>query len=151
MRSSRTSFRKRPSSSRSSVVRTPGLPLPRSARARSTQFRSDDSVRSRSRAAAPTDLPSSRTSRTAPALNSSVKLRRARFGFRSAMVDIVSTFRKMSTKPDQAQKPHRSAGASDETDGGTDVTTPKVSRTLSEIRKTVPATRSIGTKSQSSP
>src|SRR4029453_7253339 len=102
-RSSRTSFRKRPSSSRSLLVRTPGLPLPRSVRACSTQLRSDDSVRSRSRAAAPTDLPSSKTKRTAPALNSSVKLRRARFGFRSAMVDIVSTSRKMSTKPDQAQ------------------------------------------------
>ena len=37
--------------------------------------RSADSVRSRSRAAAPTVLPSSRTRRTAPALNSSVNCR----------------------------------------------------------------------------
>jgi hypothetical protein len=102
MRSSRTSLRKCPSSSRSLLVRTPGLPLPRAARACSTQLRSDDSVRSRSRAAAPTDLPSSKTKRTALALNSSVKLRRARFGCRSAMLDIVSTSRKMSTKADQA-------------------------------------------------
>src|SRR4030095_5553846 len=61
MRSSRTSFRKRPSSSRSLLVRMPGLPLPRSARACSTQFRSDDSVRSRSRGAAPTGVPSATT------------------------------------------------------------------------------------------
>ena len=43
------------------------------------------------------------TNRTAPALNSSLKLRRARFLFGSAIVDIVSAFRKVSTKPDQAQ------------------------------------------------
>ena len=47
--------------------------------------------------------PSSRTSRTAFALNSSVKLRRDRFRFVSGIVDIVSAFRKVSTKPDQAQ------------------------------------------------
>ena len=40
--------------------------------------------------------------RTALALKSSVKLRRVRRGLLSAMVDIVSTFRKMSTKADQA-------------------------------------------------
>jgi hypothetical protein len=98
----RFSFRSRLSSSRSAVVRAPGLPRPVSARACSTQFRSDDSVRSRSQAVAGTVLPSSSTSRTAPALNSSLKLRRVRFRFVSAIVDIVSAFRKVSTKPDQA-------------------------------------------------
>jgi hypothetical protein len=33
-----------------------------------------------------------------------VKLRRTRFGFRSAIVDIVSTFQKVSTKSDQAHR-----------------------------------------------
>ena len=51
-------------------------PCVRSARARSTHSRSAVSVRSRSRAAAPTVLPSSRTRRTALALNSSVNWRR---------------------------------------------------------------------------
>jgi hypothetical protein len=41
------------------------------------------------------------TSRTAPALNSSVKLRRVRFGFLSDIVEIVFAFRKVSTKPGQ--------------------------------------------------
>jgi hypothetical protein len=40
-----------------------------------------------------------------------VKLRRVLFAFRSAMVDIVSTSRKMSTKPDQAQVPAVAADA----------------------------------------
>ena len=48
-------------------------------------------------------LPSSRTSRTAPALNSSVKLRRVPFRFVSAIVDIVSPIGKMSTESDQTQ------------------------------------------------
>ena len=69
----------------------------------STHFRSDDSVRSRSRAAAPTVFPSSSTRRMAPALNSSVKLRRVRFRFVSDIVDIVSAFRIVSTQSDQAQ------------------------------------------------
>ncbi len=68
IRSSRFSFRSFPSSSRSALVRTPGLPLPRSARARSTQLRSADAVRSRSRATCGIVVPSSRTRRTAPAL-----------------------------------------------------------------------------------
>src|SRR4029453_577012 len=59
-------------------------------------------VKSRPGAAAPTVFPSSSTSRTAPALNSSVKLRRVRFDCLSAIVDIVSAFRKGSAKPDQA-------------------------------------------------
>jgi hypothetical protein len=95
-------LRRRANSSRSAVVR-PVLPLVRSARACSTQLRSDDSVRPRSRAAAATLWPSSRTRRMAPALKSSVKLRRVRLGFVSGMVDIVSASRKMSTKSDQAQ------------------------------------------------
>jgi hypothetical protein len=41
-----------------------------------------------------------------------VKLRRTRFGFRSAMLDIVSTSRKMSTKPDQAQTQADARGGS---------------------------------------
>ena len=49
VRSTRTSFRRRRSSSRSSVV-SPVRPFVRSARARSTQFRKADSVKSSSRA-----------------------------------------------------------------------------------------------------
>lgn len=85
-------------------VSTPGFPVPPSARARATQVRSEDSVRpNRLRAAAATDSPSSRTKRTAPALNSSVKLRPRRRAGLSDMVDIVSPFWKMSTKADQAK------------------------------------------------
>ena len=67
MRNSRLSLRKAASSVRSSVV-SPVLPLVRSARACSTQLRSDDSVNPKSRAAAATVFPSSRTRRTAPVL-----------------------------------------------------------------------------------
>src|SRR5262245_56537534 len=104
----RFSFRRRASSSRSAVVR-PVLPCVRSARARLTQARSAVSVRSRSRAARPTLLPSSSTSRTAWALKSSSNCRRGRrrLGVSAIARDIVSTFRKMSTKPDQAQAPRR--------------------------------------------
>ena len=43
---------------------------------------------------------------TAPTLNSSVKLRRARFYlFPSSMVDTVSAFRSVSTKPGEAHLP----------------------------------------------
>src|SRR5713101_4394312 len=52
-------------------------------------------------------LPSSRTSRTAPALNSAVNARRARRPFRASssfMRDIVSTFHQVSTKSGQAQE-----------------------------------------------
>src|SRR5215207_6748750 len=101
--STRFSFRKRASSSRSAVV-SPVFPWVRSARACSTQLRNADSVSPRSRAAAATVWPSSSTSRTALALNASVKLRRDRFGVRSAMVDIVFLSRKMSTKPDQSHR-----------------------------------------------
>src|SRR5262245_4910579 len=105
VRSSRFSFRRRASSSRSAVVR-PVLPCVRSARARLTQARSAVSVRSRSRAARPTLLPSSSTSRTAWALKSSSNCRRGRrrLGVSAIARDIVSTFRKMSTKPDQAHR-----------------------------------------------
>ena len=101
--SSRFSLRSRASSSRSTVV-SPVLPWVRSARARSTHVRSADSVRSRSRATCRMVLPSSSTSRTAPTLNSSVKLRRTRFGlFPSSMIDTVSASRLVSTKRGEAQ------------------------------------------------
>src|SRR6202158_6346687 len=106
----RFSLRSRASSSRSAVVNAPGLPLPRSTRVCSTHLRNDDSVKSRSRAAAPTVFPSSSTSRTAPALNSSLKLRRVRLGCLSVIVDIVSLSWKVSTKPDQAHHGVRGRG-----------------------------------------
>ena len=54
-------------------------------------------------ATAPTVLPSSKISRTAPIRNSSLNCRRARLpAVRDPMLDIVSTFRNVSTKPDQA-------------------------------------------------
>src|SRR5258708_374471 len=99
----RFSLRSRASSSRSAVVR-PLLPFVRSACACRTQFASDDGVRSRSRETAPIVLPSSNTSRTAPAMNSSVNRRRARRPvLLDPILDIVSALQKMSTKPDQAQ------------------------------------------------
>src|SRR5882762_8405151 len=102
-RSWRLSFRSRASSSRSAVV-NPVRPCERSARARVTHSRSAVSVKSRSRATAPTLLPSSRTSRTAWALKSSSNRRRDRrlLVVSAIGVDIVSAFRKVSTKPDQA-------------------------------------------------
>ena len=90
---------------RSSVVR-PVRPFVRSACASRTQLASDDGVRSNSRAVAPIVLPSSNTSRTAPALNSSLNCRRTR---RPDLLDpilaIVSAFRMMSTRSGQAQTP----------------------------------------------
>lgn len=101
-RNSRLSRRSCASSSRSAVVK-PVRPLVRSACARLTHSASAEAVRSRSRATAPMVLPSSKTSRIAPALNSSVNRRRTRrAGLLLSMRDIVSTFRKMSTKPGQA-------------------------------------------------
>ena len=93
------------------VVR-PVLPFVRSARACFTHVARADGVRSNSRATAPTVLPSSITSRTAPVLNSSVNCRRARLPvFLDSILDIVSTFRNVSTKPDQAQPRLRSVPA----------------------------------------
>ena len=90
----------------SQAVVNPVRPFVRSARARSTQLRKADSVRSSSRATWPAVLPSSSTSRTAPARNSSVNRRRCRLGFvLLAIVDIVSAFRNVSTRSDQAQWP----------------------------------------------
>ena len=64
---------------------------------------SENSGRSSSRATRPTVWPSSSTSRTAPALNSSVNRRRGRLGFAVfAIVDIVSAFQNVSTEADQA-------------------------------------------------
>ena len=104
IRSSRLSLRRRASSARSSVV-SPVLPFVRSARACLTHCARADGVRSNSRATAPTVLPSSRTSRTAPILNSSLNCRRARLpAFVDPILDIVAAFRNVSTKPDQAQR-----------------------------------------------
>ncbi len=61
-------------SSRSTVVSPPDRPRLRSARARATHARNAEAVRSRSLATRPTVWPSSNTRRTAPALNSSVKV-----------------------------------------------------------------------------
>ena len=53
----------------------------------------------------PTVFPSSTTSRTAPVLNASLNRRRDRRSVPVlAIVDIVSAFQKVSTKPDQAQR-----------------------------------------------
>ena len=68
-----------------------------------------DATRSSSRATAVTLLPSSSTRRTACCLNSSVNRRRGRRLRLSVIVDIVSAFQKMSTKPDQV---HRHAARS---------------------------------------
>jgi hypothetical protein len=101
MRSSRFSFRSRVSSSRSSFI-SPLLPFVRSARACWTQRPSAEAVRSSSRATAPTVLPSSRTKRTAPSLNSSENCRRVRRPRASLdMRDIVST----SYEADRRQTP----------------------------------------------
>ncbi len=101
MRRDRFSFRSCASSSRSAAV-NPVLPFVRSARACLTHFPNGDSVRSRSRATWATVLPSSSTKRTAPALNSSVKLRRSRFD--SAIVDTISTSPVVSKKSGQAHR-----------------------------------------------
>src|SRR3989441_7372626 len=103
IRSVRFSRRSRPSSSRSSVVSAPGVPRPASISACRTQLRSAVSVRSRSRATVRTDLPLSRTSRTASALNSFVNARR----FRLAMTHSYRTFvrSEVSTKSGQVQYP----------------------------------------------
>jgi hypothetical protein len=72
-----------------------------------SRFRGVEDRRPRSRATADTDLPCSRTSRTAFALNSPVKLRRGRRGFfvfdSWSMRETVSAFRSVSVEPDQAQ------------------------------------------------
>ncbi len=104
-RSSRTSFRSLASSSFSSVVSVPRLLLPPSARACSTHFPSDDAVRSRSFATCVTLLPSLSTNATAPALNSSLKLRRVRccfFGLSSFSMGHPNLLQKVSTGSGQA-------------------------------------------------
>src|SRR5712692_1803337 len=101
IRSVRFSRRSCPSSSRSAVVSAPGVPRPASISACRTQLRSAVSVRSSSRATVGTDLPLSRTSRTASALNSFVNARRLRL----AMTHSYRTFVRsgVSTKPGQVQ------------------------------------------------
>src|SRR6185369_3800726 len=113
IRSSRFSLRSRASSARSSVV-SPVLPFDRSARAWDAHVATEFALRSRSRATCAIVLPSSSTRRTAPALNSSVNARRGRLPLPSCsfMLDIVSTFRQVSTKSGQAHTspatpPHR--------------------------------------------
>src|SRR5437867_415129 len=82
---------------------SPVLPFVRSACACLTHRPTADGTKSSSRATAVTDCPSSNTNRTVWALNSSLKRRRARLPrVVSAIVDIVSAFQKVSTKPDQA-------------------------------------------------
>jgi hypothetical protein len=102
----RFSFRRQASSSRYAVVR-PVRPCVRSARAWSTHLRSDDSVRSRSRLTREIDWLSTRTSRTAWALKSSSNYRRGRRRLEVSAIgrDIVSTFRKTSTKPTNPSQP----------------------------------------------
>lgn len=104
IRSLRTSLRRSASSCRSSLVRTPGRPWPRSARARSTQSWSEELARSRSSATELTLLPSSSTSRTAPSLNSGVNVLRGRRPppFFLRLLTILA-FHNMSTRTDQPQ------------------------------------------------
>ena len=78
IRNVRTSRRRRPNSSRSSVVRLPAGPPPASTAACRTQARTALSVRSSSCATTPIDFPLSRTNRTVWVLNSSVNARRFR-------------------------------------------------------------------------
>ena len=107
IRSSRFSLRNVASSARSSVVR-PVFPFVRSALACLTQSPSAEGVRSRSRAAAPTVFPSSKTNRTAPALNSGENPRRTRLPELAFCIrDIVSTFQIVSTKSGEAQNDKR--------------------------------------------
>jgi len=89
------------SSSRSAVAR-PVRSCVRSAYARRTYKHKADGVRSRSRATAPIVLPLSRTKRTAWLQNSSTAGVGADLSGFAGIRDIESTFRKMSTKPDQA-------------------------------------------------
>ena len=72
-----------------------------------THFVSADGVRSSSRATAPTVLPSSKTSRTAPVLNSSLNCRRAR---RPALRDPIlpGSCAPSATSPPAARRPSRS-------------------------------------------
>src|SRR5476649_150586 len=117
MRNSRLSLRSAASSARSSVV-SPVRHLVRSACAYRTQLPSDDGVRSNSRATAPIVLPSSNTSRTAPALNSSVNCRRTRRpAFFDPILAIVSALRKMSTKLDHAHGASSDYEATSRADG----------------------------------
>src|SRR6266571_687643 len=103
IRSSRFSLRSRASSARSSLVK-PVRPFVRSACARDTHDPSAEGVRSSSRATAPMVFPSSRTSRTAPALNSEVNRRRDRLPpVPVRMVDILSAFQIVSTQSGEAQ------------------------------------------------
>src|SRR5262249_42381103 len=96
----RFSRRKRTSSSRSARVSAPGGPCPTSIFACCTQRHTADSVRSSSRATVAMALPSSRTSRTVSALNSSVNLRRFRPTIQSSQGPFCPSSR-LSIKPGQ--------------------------------------------------
>jgi hypothetical protein len=142
-RSSRTSRRSFTNSPRSSVVR-PVLPLLRSARACFTQLPTTDCETSRSRPTCETVLPSSSTSRTAPALNSSVKLRRTRFFAPVAIRAIVSAFHLASTGSDQAQSPaYRARVGGRRTSGAWRVAPGAMAGTSSEPAATFDIVRSL--------
>ena len=95
IRNVRTSRRSWANSARSSVVSAPGCPRPASISACRTHSRSAGSVRSSSRATAPTVLPLAWTIRTASALNSFVNARRLRlaldYSYRTFVRSGVST------------------------------------------------------------
>src|SRR5262245_3589031 len=113
----RTSRQSWPNSSRSAVVSAPAGPCPASTSACRTQLRSAVSVRSNSRATVGTDLPLSRTRRTASALNSCVNARRFRF----AMTHSYRTFvrSRVSTKPGQVHRLTRGTCARGDSGGVT--------------------------------
>src|SRR6266700_6262069 len=99
IRTVRSSRRKRPSSSRSSVVRAPAGPWPASIPACRTQARTALSVRPSSWATTPMDFPLSRINRTVSALNSSVNARRLRLAMEHSYRTFVRSA--VSTKPGQ--------------------------------------------------
>src|SRR5712692_5934748 len=99
IRTVRSSRRKRPSSSRSSVVSAPAGPWPASIPACRTQARTALSVRPSSRATTPMDFPLSRINRTVSALNSSVNARRLRLAMEHSYRTFVRSA--VSTKPGQ--------------------------------------------------
>src|SRR6266436_3617296 len=102
IRTVRSSRRKRPSSSRSSVVSAPAGPWPASIPACRTQARTALSVRPSSRATTPMDFPLSRINRTVSALNSSVNARRLRLAMEHSYRTFVRSA--VSTKPGQLHR-----------------------------------------------
>src|SRR6266481_429707 len=111
IRTVRSSRRKRPSSSRSSVVSAPAGPWPASIPACRTQARTALSVRPSSRATTPMDFPLSRINRTVSALNSSVNARRLRLAMEHSYRTFVRSA--VSTKPGQLHDAHERADVDD--------------------------------------